>query len=95
MVAFLPVFTVLCTAVNSDFVYWSTACFAMGLAVFKNASFFCSAGGDTACLVGPTHSDPDWTALQHGLSATFALAPWQFAGEGVDEEGPVYQPISQ
>ena len=27
------------------------------------------AGGDTACLVGPTHSDPAWAALQHGIPA--------------------------
>ena len=43
------------------------------------------AGGDTACLVGPTHSDPAWAALQHGIPAAFALAMWQFAVEGVDE----------
>ena len=43
------------------------------------------ADGDTACLMGPTHSDPAWAALQHGIPATFALAMWQFAVEGVDE----------
>ena len=42
-------------------------------------------GGDTACLVGTTHSDAAWAALQHGISAAFALATWQFAVEGVDE----------
>ena len=36
------------------------------------------AGGDTACLVGTTHRDPAWTALQHGVSAAFVV-------EGVDE----------
>ena len=41
MVPFLLVFTVFRTAVNSDFVYSSTACFAMGLAV--SFSCFCSA----------------------------------------------------
>ena len=45
--------------------------------------------------MGPTHGDPAWTALQHGFSAALALAPWQFAGEGVDEERLVYQPITQ
>ena len=40
---------------------------------------------DTASLVGTIHSDAAWAALQHGISAAFALAPWQFAGEGVDE----------
>eukprot|EP00450_Noctiluca_scintillans_P031051 CAMPEP_0194555686 /NCGR_PEP_ID=MMETSP0253-20130528/98365_1 /TAXON_ID=2966 /ORGANISM="Noctiluca scintillans" /LENGTH=716 /DNA_ID=CAMNT_0039403185 /DNA_START=160 /DNA_END=2307 /DNA_ORIENTATION=+ len=43
------------------------------------------AGGDTACLVGPSHSDAAWAALQHGISAAFALEPWQVAVEGVEE----------
>ena len=43
------------------------------------------AGGDTACLVGATHRDAAWVALQQGISAAFALATWQFAVEGVDE----------
>ena len=43
------------------------------------------AGGDKACLVGMTHSYSAWAALQHGISAVFALATWQFAAEGVDE----------
>ena len=43
------------------------------------------AGGDTACLVGTTHSYSAWAALQHGISAVFALTTWQFAAEGVDE----------
>ena len=42
------------------------------------------AGGDKACLVGTTHSYSAWAALQHGISAVFALATWQFAAEGVD-----------
>ena len=32
-----------------------------------------------------THSYSAWAALQHGISAVFALATWQFAAEGVDE----------
>ena len=30
---------------------------------------------DTASLVGTIHSDAAWAALQHGISAAFALAP--------------------
>ena len=36
------------------------------------------AGGDTACPAGMSHSDAAWAALQHGISAAFALATWQF-----------------
>ena len=54
---------------------------------FADTAFSRSSGlsSDTACLVGPTHSVPAWAALEYGISAAFALAPWQFAGEGVDE----------
>ena len=43
------------------------------------------AGGDTASPAGPSHSDAPWAAVQHGISAALALAPWQFPGEGADE----------
>ena len=36
---------------------------------------------DTASIVRTIHSDTGWAALQHGISAAFALVPWQFAGE--------------
>ena len=49
----------------------------------------CSA--DVCCAVaGPAHSDPDWTAL----TAAFAVAPWQFAVEGVEEGASGFLPIS-
>ena len=55
-------------------------------AVRATASLLLSyTGGDKACLVGTTHSYSAWAALQHGISAVFALAKWQFTAEGVDE----------
>ena len=51
------------------------------------------AGGDTASLVGPSHSDAAWAAVQHGISAALALAPWQFPGESVDEGASRFCPL--
>ena len=53
MMTFLLVFTVLQTAVNSDFDYSSMACFAIGLAVFLGHSFLIPNDG---CSINPTRS---------------------------------------
>ena len=50
---FLLVFTVLQTAVTSDFDYSSMACFAIGLAVFLGHSFLIPNDG---CSINPTRS---------------------------------------
>jgi len=53
MMTFLLVFTVLQTAVNSDFDYSSMACFAIGLAVFLGHSLLIPIDG---CSINPTRS---------------------------------------
>ena len=53
MMTFLLVFTVLQTAVNSDFDYSSMACFAIGLAVFLGHSLLVPIDG---CSINPTRS---------------------------------------
>ena len=53
MMTFLLVFTVLQTAVNSDFDYSSMACFAIGLAVFLGHSLLVPIDG---CSINLTRS---------------------------------------
>ena len=53
MMTFLLVFTVLQTAVNSDFDQSSMACFAIGLAVFLGHSLLVPIDG---CSINPTRS---------------------------------------
>ena len=60
LVAFLLVFTVLRTAVNSDFVFLVDGMLSIGLAVFENASFLC------ASWHALVHCERPWQACVDG-----------------------------
>ena len=75
MMTFLLIFTVLQTAVNSDFDYSSMACFVIGLAVFLGHSLLIPIDG---CSINPTRSfGPDVVEYISPAPAVFYAVPAQ------------------